>query len=63
VSARAAIKTGDLNRYLKAAKAHGFAVEIDGDRVRLLPTDQPVPVTSAKPAEDEDAWDKALGLQ
>ena len=34
---RATIRAGDLNRLLKAAKAHGFVVEIDG--VRLVPAD------------------------
>lgn len=63
MTARASVRTGDLNRYLKAAKAHGFAVEIDGGRVRLLPTDQPVPVTSDLSEDGEDEWDRALGLQ
>lgn len=39
MSARATVRTGDLNRYLEAAKKHGYAVEIRGDVVRLLPMD------------------------
>lgn len=60
---RATIKACDLNRYLKAAKTHGFAVEIDGDKVRLLPTEATSPVPSDQESEGEAAWDKALGLR
>lgn len=63
MSAKATMKSGDLNRLLKAAKAHGFAVEFRGDVVRLLPTDPTHAVTSDDSAEEEAAWDKALGLQ
>lgn len=59
MSARAAMKTGDLNRLLKAAKAHGFMVEIRGDTVRLLPTAPSAALPSEQPDSD---WDKALGL-
>jgi len=61
MSKRATIRQGDLNRYLKAAKEHGFMVEVQGDKVRLLPTEGAAPLPSAESAED--AWDKALGLQ
>ena len=63
MSARATVRTGDLNRYLEAAKKHGFAVEIRGDVVRLLPAIPLAAVPSTDSAEDEAAWDKALGLQ
>ena len=59
---RATVRAGDLNRLLKAAKAHGFAVEIVGDTVRLLPvTGQEPPYADDEKAEAE--WDKALGLR
>ena len=62
MSARASIRAGDLNRLLKAAKAHGFAVEVRGDVVRLLPANQ---VASPTPAADEadSDWDKRLGIR
>jgi hypothetical protein len=63
MSARATVKKGDLNRYLAAAKAYGFAVEIRGDVIRLLPTAPGSHLTSDDSAEEEAAWDKALGLQ
>jgi hypothetical protein len=46
---------GDLNRLLKAAKANGFMVEIQGDVVRLLPTASADALPSA-----ESAAQKAL---
>jgi hypothetical protein len=44
VTARATMRTGDLNRLLKAAKAHGFMVERHPDGVmRLIPAgDRPL---------------------
>lgn len=41
MTTKAAMRTGDLNRLLKAAKAHGYVVEIEiaGSMVRLLPSD------------------------
>lgn len=59
---RAVIRTGDLNRLLKAAKERGFAVELHGDVVRLLPIEGGAAVPSASNQADED-WDKALGLK
>lgn len=60
MSAKAAIRTGDLNRLLKAAKAHGFAVERLPDGViRLRPldsiplTDPPQPAPPSDPLDDE----------
>jgi hypothetical protein len=61
VSARAAIRQGDLNRFLKAAKAHGFAVEYDGSTLRLLPTTQNSNLPS--PDQPDSDWDKAMGLK
>lgn len=46
MTARATIKQGDLNRLLKAAKAHGFVVELEDGKVRLLPSDGGAVVTS-----------------
>jgi hypothetical protein len=63
MSAKATMRAGDLNRLLKAAKAHGFLVEFDGPKVRLLPTASASRLPSDDSAEDEAAWDKALGLQ
>lgn len=63
MSARASIRTGDLNRLLKAAKTYGFVVEVRGEIVRLLPTAPVQPLPSDDSSEDEVAWDKALGLR
>lgn len=53
MSARATIKAGDLNRLLKAAKAHGFVVELP-DGTRFLPReggeDEPVADSPAQKA-------------
>ncbi|WP_091738858.1 hypothetical protein [Phenylobacterium immobile] len=63
MSARASIKTADLNRAVKVALAHGCVVEVHGDRMLILPK----PANEALPsATDEDAeaqWDRDLGLQ
>jgi hypothetical protein len=64
MTAKAAMRTADLNRLLKAAKAYGFVVEFLRDgAIRLLPTDGAQRVPSDESAEDEAAWDRALGLQ
>lgn len=63
MSARATIKAGDLNRLLKAAKAHGFAVEFCGETVRLSPVNESAPPSPPDSEDGEAAWDKALGLQ
>lgn len=60
MTARARWTAADLDRLLKAAKAHGFAVELEGEKVRLLPTDGAAPLTSSGQAEKD--WDAALGL-
>lgn len=61
---RAAIRTADLNRAVKVAKAHGYAVRIRGDEITLLPmaADARLYSVSDEVAEAEDAWDRALGL-
>lgn len=63
MSVRATVKTGDLNRYLDAAKKRGFMVEIREGVIRFLPTTPGQALPSDDSAEDEAAWDKALGLQ
>lgn len=62
MSAKAAMKSGDLNRLLKAAKAHGFVVEIMGGVVRLLPFAPGAVPTPAADEADSD-WDKRLGIR
>jgi hypothetical protein len=54
MSARATIRTGDLNRILKAASAHGYMVVLP-DGTRLLPAGQDAGVPSesaATPAQE-----------
>ena len=53
MSRRAAITSSDLNRLLKAAKAHGYMVVLP-DGTRLLPNDgaKDVPSESATPAQE-----------
>lgn len=50
MSAKATIKTGDLNRLLRAAKAHGYMVILP-DGTRLLPADLTTP-SDAEPTSD-----------
>lgn len=54
MTAKATMKTGDLNRLLKAAKAHGYMVVLP-DGTRLLPADPAagVPSDSAATAAQE----------
>lgn len=58
---RARWTTGDLNRLMKAAKENGVVVELEGDKVRLLPTEGAAPLPSddsGKPAVERAlaAW-------
>ncbi len=62
MGARATVRTGDLNRYLEAAKKHGYAVEIRDGVVRLLPfAPGEVPTPAADEADSD--WDKRLGIR
>lgn len=58
MSQRALIRAGDLNRLLKAAKEHGFAVEFEGDKVRLLPSEGGAQLPS--PEQADNAWERGL---
>lgn len=63
MSAKATMRTGDLNRLLKAAKAHGFTVEFADGKVRCVPLTESGGQTLPSVEQAESEWDKALGLQ
>lgn len=54
---RAAFSQAEINRALKAAKAHGYRVAIEGDRMEFLPGEGGAGLPSA---DSDKAWDKAL---
>ena len=68
MSRRAPFRQSDVTRLLKGALAAGlpvgsFKVVVDKGRLALLPSDQADALASDRAAEDEAAWDRALGLQ